>query len=60
MVLGAMVGFFVFKRKSTRHQRGGDPEKNEPLTLRPIASGKFNRKLAGTLNPRTTIQHYCP
>ncbi|XP_052148534.1 protein STRUBBELIG-RECEPTOR FAMILY 7-like [Oryza glaberrima] len=43
VVLGAMVGFFVFKRKSTRHQRGGDPEKNEPLTLRPIASGKFNQ-----------------
>ncbi|XP_006650171.1 protein STRUBBELIG-RECEPTOR FAMILY 7 [Oryza brachyantha] len=43
VVLGAMVAFFLIKRKSMRDQRGGDPEKNEPLTLRPIASGKFNQ-----------------
>uniref|UniRef100_A0A0D9VUZ5 Protein kinase domain-containing protein n=1 Tax=Leersia perrieri TaxID=77586 RepID=A0A0D9VUZ5_9ORYZ len=43
VVLGAMVAFFVIKRKSMRGQRGGDPEKNEPLTLRPISSGKLNQ-----------------
>ncbi|KAG8063121.1 hypothetical protein GUJ93_ZPchr0003g17320 [Zizania palustris] len=41
VVLGAMVAFFMIKRKSMRDQRGHDPEKNEPL--RPIASGKFNQ-----------------
>ncbi|KAF0921404.1 hypothetical protein E2562_006972 [Oryza meyeriana var. granulata] len=43
VVLGAMVAFFMIKRRPMRGQRREDPEKNEPLTLRPIASGKFNQ-----------------
>uniref|UniRef100_A0ACD5YLM4 Uncharacterized protein n=1 Tax=Avena sativa TaxID=4498 RepID=A0ACD5YLM4_AVESA len=41
VVLGAMVTFFLIKRKSMRRQQGGDPEKDVPLTLTPLASGKF-------------------
>jgi hypothetical protein len=40
--LGAMVAFFLVKRKSMRLQHGGDPEKNVPLTS--LALGKFKRK----------------
>ncbi|TKV95693.1 hypothetical protein SEVIR_9G379100v4 [Setaria viridis] len=38
---GALVGFFLIKRKSMRHQQGGDPEKNEHLS--PLASGKIKQ-----------------
>uniref|UniRef100_A0ACD5WXH1 Uncharacterized protein n=1 Tax=Avena sativa TaxID=4498 RepID=A0ACD5WXH1_AVESA len=41
VVLGTMVTFFLIKRKSMRRQQGRDPEKDVPLTLTPLASGKF-------------------
>jgi hypothetical protein len=42
VVAGALVAFFVIKRKSARRQLGDDPEKN--VHLSPIASGKIKRK----------------
>ncbi|RCV44433.1 hypothetical protein SETIT_9G373600v2 [Setaria italica] len=41
VAVGALVGFFLIKRKSMRHQQGGDPEKNEHLS--PLASGKIKQ-----------------
>ena len=42
VVVGALVAFFLIKRKAMRRQQGGDLEKNEHL--RPLASGKIKRK----------------
>lgn len=42
MVVGAVVAFFLIKRKSVRRQQGYDPEKNEHLS--PLASRKIKRK----------------
>lgn len=42
VVVCALVGFFLIKRKSVRCNQGGDPEKNEHLS--PLASGKIKRK----------------
>jgi hypothetical protein len=42
MVVGALVAFFLIKRKSVRRQQGCDPEKNEHLS--PLASRKIKRK----------------
>jgi len=42
VVVGALVAFFLIKRKAMRRQQGGDLEKNEHLS--PLASGKIKRK----------------
>ncbi|CAN6312445.1 unnamed protein product [Urochloa humidicola] len=41
VIVGALVAFFLIKRKSMRRQHGGDPEKNEHLS--PLASGKIKQ-----------------
>ncbi|KAJ1296896.1 hypothetical protein BS78_01G336900 [Paspalum vaginatum] len=72
VVVGALVTFFLMKRKSVRRQHGGDPEKNEhlsPLTsrrtkqLRPIRAvslsptGKELKKNASmNLKPPSKIE----
>ena len=53
--VGALVSFFLIKRKSMRRQQGGDPEKNEHLS--PLASGKIKRKSTVHLLLRKFIQH---
>lgn len=42
VVVGALVAFFLIKKKSVRRQQGRDPEKNEHLG--PLASRKVKRK----------------
>ncbi|XP_062211481.1 protein STRUBBELIG-RECEPTOR FAMILY 7-like isoform X2 [Phragmites australis] len=41
VVVVALGAFFLIKRKSMRHQQGGDPEKNDYLS--PLASGKIKQ-----------------
>ncbi|CAL4931437.1 unnamed protein product [Urochloa decumbens] len=41
VIVGALVAFFLIKRKSMGHQHRGDPEKNEHLS--PLASGKIKQ-----------------
>ncbi|KAF8698693.1 hypothetical protein HU200_034943 [Digitaria exilis] len=41
VVVGALVAFFLIKRKSMKRKQGGDPEKNAHLS--PLASGKIKQ-----------------
>ncbi|CAL4939822.1 unnamed protein product [Urochloa decumbens] len=41
VIVGALVAFFLIKRKSMGHQHRGDPEKNGHLS--PLASGKIKQ-----------------
>lgn len=54
VVVGALVAFFLIKRKSMKRQQGSDPEKDEHLS--PLASGKITRKSIMT-SPSKFIQH---
>ncbi|WVZ66706.1 hypothetical protein U9M48_015895 [Paspalum notatum var. saurae] len=53
LVVGALVAFFVIKRKSWRLSRGQDPEQKEPLS--PLASGLKQMKSIKSIKIISTV-----